>query len=142
MADPTPLSNIREDDNTAAIPTLPSPTAAANQANVTFHDLSDHEQSNSRPISSPPPSPVITRQQRRASSVSRVDIGHFDPIGVDELRRTLTRISANAPDEDANKDRKDAFSELTVALGKGPFDFEQCLRDVVKKCAFWYNPFR
>jgi ATP-binding cassette subfamily G (WHITE) protein 2 (SNQ2) len=134
MADPTPLTDIREEDITAAIPTLPGPTAAANQANVTFHNLRHHEESDVHPISSPP-SPIIPRQRtRRSSSVSRVDIGHFDPQGVDELRRTLSRISANRQGDDANKSVI-SRSDITLAVGDGPFNFEKCLRDVVKKYA-------
>jgi ATP-binding cassette subfamily G (WHITE) protein 2 (SNQ2) len=126
MADSTSLADIREEDNIAVIPTLPGPAAAANRASITFDNSRHHEESDVHPISHPP-SPVIPRHRaRRASSV---DIGHFDPEGVEELRRTLSRLSANRQNDDANK------SEITLPVGDGPFNFEKCLRDVVKKYA-------
>ena len=127
MADLTPSENIREHD-ISAIPTPPGPSAAANQASVAFHNLRHDEESK---IPSPPSSPIISKQRRR-SSVSRVDIGHFDPVGVHELRQTLSRVSQKTQGDDAKKEGT-VRSDVTLAVGDGPFDFEKCLRDVVKK---------
>jgi ATP-binding cassette subfamily G (WHITE) protein 2 (SNQ2) len=106
MADPnSALHDIHEDD-------------------VTTHNLNEL---------SPPPSPTIQKRRRRGSTVvSRVDIGYFDPTGVDELRRTMTRMSAQTvPQATIAPSEK---SELTLTFGDGPFDFEGTLRQVVKKC--------
>jgi ATP-binding cassette, subfamily G (WHITE), member 2, SNQ2 len=122
MAHPTPHS----------IPSLVGPSASATLA---FQNREDHDEPNV-PIGPLPPSPVIPgRRARRSSSVSRVDIGHFDPIGVDELRRTMSRMSANIEGEDDKEAKKGIFvrSQLTLPVGDGPFDFEKCLREVVKK---------
>jgi ATP-binding cassette, subfamily G (WHITE), member 2, SNQ2 len=114
MADPTSLTDISEEDNTAAIPTLPGPTVATD--------------SHVDPISSPP-----SQRQRARPGSSTVDIGHFDPQGVDELRRSLSRAS-NRQDDYTGKTTI-SRSDLTLAVEDEPFDFEKYLRDAVKKCA-------
>jgi ATP-binding cassette subfamily G (WHITE) protein 2 (SNQ2) len=134
MADPLPLQNIREEVTTAAVP---APETPINEANVAFHNLAHDEEYNS-PSSSPsipPPSPIFSRQRPRgASSVSRVDIGHFDPTGVDELRQTMSRMSENTPGGDTKK-AKSLQSDTTfgVPVGDGPFDFEKFIGNVVQK---------
>lgn len=93
---------------------------------------------------SPPPSPIIRRagahHQQGVSSVSRVDIGYFDPAGVNELRRTMTNL--NAAKEEKNKKRKggerptSAKSDDTLTPSTEPFDFEKNLRELTKKCVY------
>lgn len=116
MSDPSDLSNIHEEDSGVAnVSTLPGPSGA--------------------PLISPHSS---TQRRRRGSSVSRVDIGHFDPSGVRELRRNLSRISGNPEPDDANLEKgtsKDKSVNFYAAFtpGDGPFDFEKTLRMMVKK---------
>jgi ATP-binding cassette subfamily G (WHITE) protein 2 (SNQ2) len=118
MADINSLSDIREEG--------PATSAAANQDTVGFLDANI-------PPSSAPPSPNIPGRKPRR--MSRVDIGHFDPTGVDELRRTMSRMSLEPPGDDVEKGKKgtSVFSDVTLAMGDGPFDFEKCLRAVMKK---------
>lgn len=101
--------------------------------NSALHDIHEDDVTTHNELS-PPPSPTIQKRRPRGSTVvSRVDIGYFDPTGVDELRRTMTRMSAQTvPATIAPSDK----SELTLAFGPGdgPFDFEKTLRQVVKKC--------
>jgi hypothetical protein len=101
MADPTSLTDISEE---AAAIHLPGPTAAADQAS---HNSGHHGEQRSRPES------------------SAIDIGHFDPEGVEELRRR----ASTQQDEDVKRGII-SRSDLTLA---DPFDFEKYLRDAVKK---------
>lgn len=122
MSDPSPLENIHEDGSGVA--TDPTPSAATRGAPLVL-----------------PPSPNVPTKQptRRESLVSRVDIGYFDPSGINELRRTMTRMSLGNPEADVvdlnlRKDlSKSGNSYATLTPGDGPFDFEKTLRDVVKK---------
>lgn len=69
------------------------------------------------------------------SKVARVDIEHFDPTGVQELRRTLTKKSANDVQQEKSSTSY-ASSDITLTgltLGEGPFDFEKTLRHLVRK---------
>ncbi|KAF7984807.1 hypothetical protein HWV62_11820 [Athelia sp. TMB] len=58
---------------------------------------------------------------------SRVDIGHFDPAGVDELRRTMSRRSEQTLNQSQSADAKSATK------GDEPFDFEKVLRSVMQR---------
>lgn len=133
---PVPLTNIREEDN-LNIPTLPGPSGAINQANAVVQNVNFDEP---MPASEAPPSPVIIRQRpRRASSVSRVDVGYFDPSGVDELRRTMSRMSAGAQSEKVKRTKTEQSigSDTTLGIGgDGPFDFEKTFRIIMKKCVY------
>lgn len=111
MSDITPLGDIHEDHR-------------SEQANVALaQDESKY---------APPPSPIITRHRRRGSSVSRVDIGHFDPTGVDELRRNMSRLSATSQPASKAGQKTSFQSDVTLA-SNSPFDFEKTLNDVMKK---------
>ncbi|KAI0265431.1 ABC-2 type transporter-domain-containing protein [Gloeopeniophorella convolvens] len=82
--------------------------------------------------SNDPPSPVIPRKTPapggRRGSGSRVTVGYFDREGVDQLRRTLTRLSEAQPDTLRTE------SEVTLSVpATGPFDFEKTLRTIMKK---------
>ena len=111
MPDITPLGDIHEDQR-------------SEQANVA---LAQDEFKYA-----PPPSPIITRRRRRGSSVSRVDIGHFDPTGVDELRRNMSRLSATSQPASKAGQKTSFQSDVTLA-SNSPFDFEKTLNDVMKK---------
>lgn len=73
--------------------------------------------------SRPPQSKFL--RQRSNSSVSRVDVGFFDPSGVQELRRTITQQQI----EEGSRN-----SDLTLNVKDDePFDFEKTLRLAVKR---------
>ena len=67
-------------------------------------------------------------QGNRGRACSHVSMGYFDREGVEELRRTLTHISA--PPETVNP----LSSETLSVPATGPFDFEKMLQTIVKKC--------
>ncbi|KAF7984655.1 hypothetical protein HWV62_12906 [Athelia sp. TMB] len=132
MSDPHTLDNILEDVPAGA----PSDAAALYDATA----AGDHGDANANTHSPPPPSPTLPKHRpRRGSSVSRVDIGFFDPQGVDDLRRTMSRRSESAAEHGlppsvgrkASQPPSSAGSERTLA--QEPFDFEKTLRDVVKR---------
>ena len=145
MSDPTPLQDIHEEDATSTVPTLSGLSAAANQANTTHHNLLDHDGQSCIHSASLTPSPYPSGQHPwNTSSIStEVGIGHFEPTGVEELQQTISRISVNPQSNDVKKAKKNpAFrSDATLTIGDGPFDFEKCLRDIVKdsQCFYFMN---
>ncbi|KAE9393362.1 hypothetical protein BT96DRAFT_924054 [Gymnopus androsaceus JB14] len=64
-------------------------------------------------------SPIISHpnRPRRGSTVSRVSVDHFDPQGVRELQRTLSKMSQ---------------SQRPLSSAR-PFDFEKALKQITKK---------
>ncbi|KAI0043049.1 hypothetical protein FA95DRAFT_1631947 [Auriscalpium vulgare] len=120
MSDPAQLADINEDEGVAALPALPpspEPVAAAQHHHV-------HMSPPSSPPSSYPAAAARTVRKRSHSSSSHVDIDHFDPEGVHDLRRSLSRVDAGLGNA----------SESTLAVpNSGPFDFEKTLRNVMKK---------
>ena len=81
-----------------------------------LYDIHEHDAANDDELedaNSPPPSPTMPKHRPRGSTVvSRVDIGHFDTSGVDELRRTMSRMSREAAVQDPAMK-----SELTLTVG-------------------------
>jgi hypothetical protein len=80
------------------------------------------------PLSSPiVPSSSRNQIEHRSSFASHVDVGFFDPEGVRNLNRTLSRISTS----------RDAQSDPTVLddilISEGPFDLEKTLRAIMKR---------
>lgn len=131
MSDPAQLERIQEDEN--AVPTIPPDPAdtVGTYANAAVHNAihtQHHEQS-----------PPVTRHQRpragsNASHASHVSIDYFDPAGVNELRRTLSRQVTNEQATARASPRSiGGESEMTLAAGDGPFDFEKLLRSMVRK---------
>ncbi|KAH9941401.1 pleiotropic drug resistance ABC transporter [Amylocystis lapponica] len=121
--DPDQLTKAEGSD---IVPELPlGPSVAGAHAN-TVYNAHDHS-----PASSRGTSPV------RHGSTSRVDIGHFNPAGVEELRRTMSRMSADqgkvTEEKASGRDRQSYVSEATLLPGEGPFDFERSLRQLIKK---------
>ncbi|TFK38228.1 pleiotropic drug resistance ABC transporter [Crucibulum laeve] len=70
-------------------------------------------------------------KKRRGSSASRVDIDFFDPAGVRQLQRTLSRMSTNHEDE--KRPGTGSSDSTATAIGDGHFDFEKTLRDILRK---------
>ncbi|TFK38227.1 pleiotropic drug resistance ABC transporter [Crucibulum laeve] len=96
---------------------LPSRRAIAEHG--TYHDAPSTSVSNEEPP-----------RKRRGSSVSRVDIDFFDPTGVRDLHRTLSRKSTHH----GEKRPSTTESDITLApIGDGPFDFEKTLRGLLRK---------
>lgn len=130
--DPEQLENVRANDNLPELP-LGTSTAAA-YADAAIHnvitDLS-HPQAESS-------------DHNETRSARHVDIGHFDPSGVNELRRAMSRASgvssgrrADAQSVSRQPTRSDATSdEGTLTPGDGPFDFEKTLKTVMRRYAF------
>jgi ATP-binding cassette, subfamily G (WHITE), member 2, SNQ2 len=113
------------------------------------------------PRNSPHDSPALpcfgSNRGRRGSNASRISVDYFDPDGVQELRRTLTRMTTEGPEtieeiirgQPAPEQSPQIFttdseeseaSESTLAAQDGAFDFAKTLRDIVKKCAFTAYP--
>lgn len=131
MASNIPLTEIREEgtvDSAAEIAIVPR----------------DHATVDS-PTSSPricPPVFSRPRAPRRGSSASRVDVDYFDKEGVNELSRTLSRMSTHetlpvtyeAGRDSSAPSQLEAASDETLATADRPFDFEKGFRNYVKEC--------
>lgn len=81
----------------------------------------------SKELASPTHGASLSRQ---LSTSSHVDIGRFDPEGVEQLRRTLSRQSQ---EYNQRATVQSVSSDTTLALDNGPFDFEKTLRHVIKR---------
>lgn len=124
MEPPAQLHEIREENgSSSALSHLPP--ALPLEAH---HDTRDVP--SSPPLSHQPfAGDKVRRRARRGSSVSHVDVDFFDPAGVKELQRTLTRMSANNDQQRTSSTN----SDTTLLPGDGPFDFEKTLRVLLKK---------
>lgn len=69
----------------------------------------------------------MTGQDNIPTSASRVNLDHFDPEGVRELTRTLSKSSAQARERSVRSDDTLAPEE--------PFSLEKILRDALDKYA-------
>jgi ATP-binding cassette, subfamily G (WHITE), member 2, SNQ2 len=102
------------------------------------------------PSSSPRicPAPFRPRAARRESSASHVNVDFFDKEGVNELSRTLTRMSTHetlrvteeTPDSDAESEV--TLSNLKDRDPNRPIDFEKGFRHYVKQYVVLSIPFR
>jgi hypothetical protein len=110
-----------------------------------YHNLLDHDGQSCIHSASLTPSPDPSGQHpRNTSSIStEVGIGHFDPTGVGESRQTISRLLVNPQSDDVEKAEKNPafrfdYRRRTIP---GPFDFEKCLRDIVKdsRCFYFMN---
>ena len=121
------------------VPELPTATdiAAAHHNHAHPHSPSDehhpefpHSESFGAPLA------------RQPSASSHVSIDHFDPEGVAQLRRTLSRQSEiehaahidTKAQGDSGRSARSISTEVTLASPDAPFDFEKTLRNVIKKC--------
>jgi ATP-binding cassette subfamily G (WHITE) protein 2 (SNQ2) len=125
MSQPHYLDDIDEDD----LPKIPGPhgglqhaaDAAQNAARADRHPHSPHPPSASIPMT------ALKRTDSQSSGAAHVDIGHFDPEGVANLRRSMTRQS-----QQVNR-TSIAESEATLNVDDGNFDFEKVLRAAMKR---------
>lgn len=67
----------------------------------------------------------IQTTSREGSSISRVDLSHFDGQGVDNIKRSLWY-------DDPNDDACSEVSDTTIIVDDN-FDFEKTLQRMVKK---------
>ncbi|KAI0930785.1 hypothetical protein AcV7_004877 [Taiwanofungus camphoratus] len=126
--DPEELARTEGSDNVPEIPT--GTGVAAAYGNAIVHNLLTPIRTPSRP------------QEASIRRGSHVDVTHFDPPGVDELRRTLSRMTTDqalgqCDDRTEREKRKssapsDTTSE-TLITSNGAFDFEKALRNVIRK---------
>lgn len=85
---------------------------------------------NTEPIHHAQPHSSQTNPPSRRSSVSRVDVGFFDPEGVRELKRTLTAEKTKNLDPESRASTADS----TLAQKQGDsFDFAKVLRETQQR---------
>ncbi|KAI0332261.1 pleiotropic drug resistance ABC transporter [Cubamyces sp. BRFM 1775] len=148
MADPAQLESLEGQDR---VPELPTAThIAAAYGNAAVHNATHHSSASTPEEEHPPRSPNIDTHGhplgRTVSSTSRVDIGRFDPEGVEQLRRTMSMQSQSNADlarcttrhggDQRSAHSQSRSSEATLTLTHpidGPFDFEKALRNVFKR---------
>ncbi|VDC00110.1 unnamed protein product [Peniophora sp. CBMAI 1063] len=120
------------------------PTASGGAGTHEIRDESALDTTHEEVASSPPIAFRPVKRARAGSSTSHVDIGHFDPHGVEQLRTTMSRTSNlsgaqnhTADAEKGNGRSSSGVSEHTLIdfmpSADGPFDFEKTLRAVLRK---------
>ncbi|PPQ74645.1 hypothetical protein CVT26_005690 [Gymnopilus dilepis] len=114
----------------ASQPTLQgAPTAQPSSANLTKASPAHTAPAPAFLETDPSISKPKANRQRSNSSVSRVDVGFFDPAGVQELCRTITKQQID------ERSRTSESSEATLHIKDNePFDLEKTLRLAVKRC--------
>ncbi|TFK38290.1 pleiotropic drug resistance ABC transporter, partial [Crucibulum laeve] len=123
---------LRDPESHHTTPPSPSPVSpqehqqAHYEHHATIHNALHHHEH-----------PTHPPDARRNSSISRVDIDYFDPAGVNELRRTLTRQSTKSHHRDGRPVSRPlssaSSSESTLAVDEESFDFQKSLRKIVRK---------
>lgn len=69
---------------------------------------------------------------RQPSHTRSVDIEFFDPSGVGELRRTLSRVSTERGQAIAPSQISEVSDDTLTS--EAQFDLEKCMREFVQKC--------
>jgi len=115
-------------------------------------DIQEESLSNNNSRAPSPPAPLdadlntspVTRfvtpcslrvaRPRRGSSISRVELGFFDPEGIKQLERTLTLRSNSSKSNRGLDPIESVASDTTLAIKEGePFDLAKTLRKVIQK---------
>ena len=130
MADIFQLTSIQEDEESLShFP--PGLSASSAYASEILHNAILYEPRPDSPIE------ARDRDRRRESYASHVSIDYFDPAGVDELRRSLSLASNSIRQPEDELRPKSPVpsisSEVTLAPGDGPFDFQKSLQQIMKK---------
>jgi hypothetical protein len=127
------VGNIIED--TAIDSSLELRSSAA--ANYSFCDLVYKEGYGTLPsyYALPPITPVRHVRCHPTVRSFKDDIGHFDPAGVAELERRLTRSTTSAQRRNTGLSSP---SEATLVSDNDPFDFIDCLSGFIK-CVYYKN---
>lgn len=116
------LHNVPDGDH---LPELPLGTTAPAYGNAAVHYLDSPDDSHNFIPHSP---------HDAGEGATHVSLGHFDPSGVDELKRTMSLMSERrAPLADATS-RPSHDTDHTLSPGDGPFDFEKSLQQIVRRC--------
>lgn len=152
-ADPAQLESLEQRDTVPELPTATDIAGAYGQAAI--HNLHEERRDRGRSGSAPssPAMPSqnhpLTRQMSSSSRSSRVDIGFFDPEGVEQLRRTLSRQSETQSPHIAHAGpsgrgegqsiHSGSTDETLSGSNDGPFDFEKTLRNLIKKYVLVYD---
>ncbi|KAH9934163.1 pleiotropic drug resistance ABC transporter [Fomitopsis serialis] len=133
--DPAQLHDANSGDHLPEVP-LGTSTAAA-YGNAAIHNLVAHRE-NSHELRAP-------HDAQEEEGRRHVSVGHFDREGVDELKRTMSRMSTAQRSEKrgapsagllpthASHHSSDRSSDHTLAPGDGPFDFEKSLQQMVRR---------
>ena len=128
MSRPEQLASTSSAEEKDTVPELPAtPSLAGVHANPARHSPHTPYQSPRAPYSDG------THLERQASHVSSVDVGFFDPSGVDRLRRTLSHMSTEAPRKSPGTESVRSTQETAVSEEE-KFDLEKCLREIMRKC--------
>ncbi|KAI0728228.1 pleiotropic drug resistance ABC transporter [Fomitopsis betulina] len=115
------LHNVPDGDH---LPELPLGTTAPAYGNAAVHYLDSPDDSHNFIPHSP---------HDAGEGATHVSLGHFDPSGVDELKRTMSLMSERrAPLADATS-RPSHDTDHTLSPGDGPFDFEKSLQQIVRR---------
>ena len=117
----TSTSQLESSENQDKVPELPTATDLASFN----HRHSTDPANKTSPVHDTRGAPL----SRQLSSGSHVDIGFFDPAGVEILRRTLSRQSQGGQRGTVHS----TASYTTIAFDEGPFDLEKTLRHVIKR---------
>lgn len=144
LQSPPPLQDIAEETPSGTVSRNASHPTLLNIDTTTNSSLTQPAGDLQTDQDHPPVSPSRTK---RYSNVSHVDISFFDPNGVGELRRTLSRkdeqeklvrthTREREPLHDPEKGRPSSqCSDATLNDFNGPFDFQKTLLRVIRKYA-------
>ncbi|KZT65216.1 hypothetical protein DAEQUDRAFT_716908 [Daedalea quercina L-15889] len=127
--DPAQLHDVNGGDHLPEVPLGTSTVAAYGNAAVHNIVLGDESSSETRP-------PNGAHEDSRRG---RVSIDYFDPHGVAELQRTMSRIekqgalSGDIIPTAASQHSSEVDSEDTLGVGDGPFDFQKTLQLMVRR---------
>lgn len=129
MSDLAPLSAPGHDEERDHVPELPlGPSVAGAYANAAVHNArqsSDSAHSSPKVPHSPGP---------HHGSHSNVDLAMFDPSGVNQLARTLSRMSQQSEGKKIPGPRSiKSESSNHTAVDEDSFDLEKTLRGLLQK---------
>lgn len=82
--------------------------------------------------------PAFPPRPRGFHRTSSVSVDFFDPVGVSQLRESLSRMSDQdfhlpPPPPPRTEPTNSIDSGVTLTVGDGPFDFERSFRHFIKK---------
>ncbi|TFK22472.1 hypothetical protein FA15DRAFT_757994 [Coprinopsis marcescibilis] len=127
MSEPAHLPDIVEETPSASVSRVASTLKL--ESDVHHHH---HEKHHEHPPSASPRTHFT--KPRRNSTASRVSIDFFDPEGVNELRRTITKETTEHPlPKESESTSSDASSDHTLAVDENDFNLERVIRQVLRR---------